>query len=162
MDIGGYALDLVMGLLDFPKVRSASAVTFREIDRERMDREGYEVEELAVGLIRLESGASISIESSFAGNVDGPNGTWLFGSKAGLHLDQARAITLFRDRDGEKETVPVDTSDVTATSAPAEFIRAIREDTPIRTSSGEQAMILTRIQETLYRSAAAGHEVPFE
>src|SRR5207245_8161357 len=82
MDIGGYALDLVMGLLGFPGVLSASAQTFREIDRERMDREGYEVEDLAVGLIRLESGASISVESSFAGNIDGPNGTWLFGTTA--------------------------------------------------------------------------------
>jgi predicted dehydrogenase len=162
MDIGGYALDLVMGLLGFPDVRSASALTFREIDRERMDREGYEVEDLAVGLIRLENGASISIESSFAGNIDGPNGTWLFGTKAGLHLDQSRSITLFRDKEGEKETVPVDTSDVTATSATAEFIRAIREDTPIRISSGEEASIITRIQQTLYRSAAAGREVAYE
>jgi predicted dehydrogenase len=162
MDIGGYALDLVLGLLDFPKVRSASAITFREIDRERMDREGYEVEDLAVGLVRLENGGSISIESSFASNIDGPNGTWFFGTKGGLHLDERRALNLFRDRDGEKETVPVDTSDVTGTSAPAEFIRAIREDTPIHTSSGEQALQVTRLQETLYRSAAAGREVPYE
>jgi predicted dehydrogenase len=162
MDIGGYALDLVMGLLGFPQVRSASAATFREIDRERMDREGYEVEDLAVGLIRLENGACISLESSFAGNIDGPNGTWIFGSKAGLYLDQSRAITLIRERDGEKETLPIETGDVTATSAPAEFIRAIREDTPIPISSGEEALIITRLQETLYRSAAAGREVPYE
>jgi predicted dehydrogenase len=161
MDIGGYALDLVMGLLGFPKVASASGITFREIDRERMDREGYDVEDLAVGLIRLESGAAISIESSFAANVDGPNGTWLFGTKAGLHLDESRSLTLFRDREGQKETVPIETSDVTGTSATAEFIRAVREDTPIPISSGEEALIVTRIQETLYRSAAAGHEVPY-
>jgi predicted dehydrogenase len=162
MDIGGYALDLVMGLLGFPRVHSASAVTFREIDRERMDREGYDVEDLAVGLIRLENGTSISIESSFAGNIDGPNGTWLFGTQAGLHLSESRTLTLFRDRDGEKETVPIDTSQVVGTTATAEFIRAIRDDTPIRTSSGEEALIVTRIQETLYRSAAAGREVLYD
>jgi predicted dehydrogenase len=162
MDIGGYALDLVMGILGFPKVRSASGVTFREIDRERADREGYDVEDLAVGLIRLENGACISIESSFAANIDEPDGTWLFGSRAGLQLDHGRPMTLYRDRDGQRETVEVDTSGVTGTSATAEFIRAIREDRPIAISSGDEALIVTKIQETLYRSAAAGHEVPYE
>jgi len=162
MDIGGYALDLVMGILGFPKVRSASGVTFREIDRERADREGYDVEDLAVGLIRLENGACIAVESSFAANIDEPDGTWLFGSRAGLQLDHGRPMTLYRDRDGQRETVEVDTSGVTGTSATAEFIRAIREDRPIAISSGDEALIVTKIQETLYRSAAAGHEVPYE
>src|SRR5215212_3218193 len=84
MDMGGYNLDLVLGLLGFPKVLSASGATWRAIDRERADKEGHDVEDLAVGLIRLEGGAVISIESSFAGNIDEPSGTWLFGTKAGL------------------------------------------------------------------------------
>lgn len=115
-----------------------------------------------MGLIRLENGACISIESSFAANIDEPDGTWLFGSRAGLQLDHGRPMTLYRDRDGQREAVEVDTSGVTGTSATAEFIRAIREDKPIAICSGDEALIVTKIQETLYRSAAAGHEVPYE
>src|SRR5437660_5156372 len=100
MDIGGYNLDLVLGLLGFPKIVSASASTWRAIDRDRADREGYDVEDMAVGLIRLEGGAAISIESSFAGYIDEPNGAWLFGTKAGLRLEP---LTLYRDQEGQEK-----------------------------------------------------------
>jgi predicted dehydrogenase len=159
MDIGGYALDLVMGTLGFPKVLSASGATFREIDRERADREGCDVEDLAAGLIRLEGGVCISIESSFAGNVAEPDNTWFFGSKAGLRY---HPLTLFRDKEERPEEVAVDTSDVKGSGAAAEFVRAIREDGPIPICSGEEALIVTRMQEMLYRSAAAGREVAYE
>jgi predicted dehydrogenase len=159
MDIGGYALDLVMGTLGFPKVLSGVGVTFREIDRERADAEGHDVEDLAVGLIRLADGACISIESSFAGNIDGPNGTWLFGTQAGLSFDP---LTLYRDRDGQKEASEVETGGISTQSAAQQFVTAIREDRPIAICSGEEALIVTKMQEMLYRSAAAGREVPYE
>jgi len=156
MDIGGYNLDLVLGLLGFPKVTAASAVTWRAIDRERADREGYDVEDMAVGFIRLEGGAVVSIESSFAGNIDEPNGTWLFGSKAGLRLEP---LTLFREKEGEKKVLDVDDADVTPRSPTRQFVEAILNDEPIRTCSGEEALIVTKVQELLYRSAEAGREL---
>jgi predicted dehydrogenase len=159
MDIGGYNLDLVLGLLRFPRILSASALTWRAIDRQRADREGYDVEDLAVGLIRLEGGAAISIESSFAGNIDEPNGTWLFGTKAGLRLEP---LTLFRDDAGQKKVVDVETGDVTPLSPVREFVEAIRNDQPIRICSGEEALMVTRVQELLYRSAEEGKELPFQ
>lgn len=159
MDIGGYNLDLVLGLLGFPRIRSASAITWRAIDRERADREGYDVEDMAVGLIRLEGGEAISVESSFAGNLDEPNGTWLFGTKAGLRLEP---FTLYRDKDGEKSVTDVDAADVTPLSPTRQFVEAILHDRPIAICSGEEALIVTKVQEMLYRSAEAGHEVPYE
>jgi predicted dehydrogenase len=159
MDIGGYNLDLVLGLLGFPKITAASAVTWRAIDRERADKEGYDVEDMAVGLIRLEGGAAVSVESSFAGNIDEPNGTWLFGSKAGLRLEP---LTLYRERDGEKKVLDVDDADVTPLSPTRQFVEAILNDEPIRTCSGEEALIVTKVQELLYRSAEAGRELAYE
>jgi predicted dehydrogenase len=158
MDIGGYNLDLVLGLLGFPKVLSASAATWRAIDRERADQEGHDVEDLAVGLIRLEGGGVISIESSFAGNIDEPNGTWLFGTRAGLRLDP---LTLYRERDGEKKVTDIDTADVVPLNPVRQFVESIQQDRPISICSGEEALMVTRIQELLYRSAEAGHEIPF-
>jgi predicted dehydrogenase len=159
MDIGGYNLDLVLGLLGFPKILAASGLTWRAIDRERADREGHDVEDLAVGLIRLDGGAAISLESSFAGNIDETNGTWLFGSRAGLRLEP---LTLFRERDGEKKVQDIDAADVTPLSATREFVRAILEDRPISICSGEEALIVTRLQELLYRSAEEGRELPYQ
>jgi predicted dehydrogenase len=159
MDIGGYNLDLVLGLLGFPKIITASGATWQAIDRDRAEREGYDVEDLAVGMIRLDGGAVISIESSFAANVDEPNGTWLFGTKAGLRLEP---LTLYREKDGEKKVIDVTDSDVTPLSATREFVEAILQKTPIQICSGEEALIVTKIQELLYRSAEAGHELPYE
>ena len=159
MDIGGYNLDLVLGLLGFPRVIAASAATYRAIDRERADREGYDVEDMAVGLLRLEKGTVVAIESSFAGNIEEPNGTWLFGSRAGLRLEP---LTLYREKDGEKKVTDIDVADVTPLSPTRQFVEAILNDEPIRICSGEEALIVTRVQELLYRSAEAGREVMYE
>jgi predicted dehydrogenase len=156
MDIGGYNLDLVLGLLGFPRVLSASAATWRAIDRDRADREGHDVEDLAVGMIRLEGGAVISIEASFAGNIDEPEGTWFFGTTAGLRMEP---LSLIRERNGEKQVTDLDATDVTSLSPTREFVEAIREDRPIPICSGEEALIVTKVQELLYRSAEQGREI---
>jgi predicted dehydrogenase len=158
MDIGGYNLDLVLGLMGCPKVLSASGATWRSIDRERADKEGHDVEDLAVGLIRLEDDAVISIESSFAGNIDEPNGTWFFGTKAGLRIEP---LALIRERNGEKQVTDLDAADVTPLSPTREFVEAIREDRPIAISSGDEALAVTRVQELLYRSAEQGRELKY-
>ncbi len=159
MDIGGYNLDLVLGLLGFPRVLSASAATWRAIDRERGDQEGHDVEDLAVGQLRLEGGGLISVETSFAGNIDEPNGTWMFGTKAGLRLEP---LTLYRDQNGEKKVTDLDAADVAPLNPVGEFIAAILNDQPIAISSGEEALIVTRVQELLYRSAEQGREVAYQ
>jgi len=110
-------------------------------------------------MIRLDNGAVISIESSFAGNIDEPNGTWLFGTKAGLRLEP---LTLYRDQEGQKKVTDIDTADVTPSSATRQFVDAILNNEPIRICSGEEATIVTRVQEMLYRAAEAGHEVTYE
>ena len=159
MDLGGYDLDLMLGLLDFPKVKSCAAVTFQEIDQERARREGFDLEDLGVGIVRLRDGRALFLESSFAGNIDEPTGFWFFGSLAGLRLGP---LTIFRDRAGRKHAREIDCSHVRTTSAVRQFVDAIRNDEPIAISSGEQALLVTRIQDALYRSAEIGHEVPYE
>lgn len=157
MDIGGYAIDLVMGLLGFPEVASVSGVTFQGIERDRARLEGYDVEDFAVGLIRLKNGACINMESAFASNIDGPNGTWFFGTLAGLRMDP---LTLsYPNADQKKQEEAVDVSGVTATSPVHQFVSAIRDDKPIAISSGDEALVVQRLQDALYRSAAAGREV---
>lgn len=159
MDLGGYDLDLLMGLLDFPKVKSCTAITFQEIDRQRARRAGFDLEDFAIGLVRLKDGRAISLESSFAGNIDEPTGHWLFGSKAGLRLSP---LTLYRDRGGRKHAREIDCSRVRTTNAVRQFVDAIRKDRPIAISSGREALIVTKIQDALYRSAEAGREMPYE
>ncbi len=157
MDIGGYSIDLVMGLLGFPEVQSASGVTFQGIDRERAATEGYDVEDFAVGLVRLKNGSCINLESSWAANIDGPNGTWIFGTEAGLQLDPLR---IFRaGPDGKKVQETVAEEKMEHISPTEQFVQAIRDDTPIRMCSGEEALVVQKIQDALYRSAAEGREV---
>lgn len=46
----------------------------------------YDVEELAVGFVRLAGGISFFLEESWAMNMGGPHGSELYGSKGGVRL----------------------------------------------------------------------------
>jgi predicted dehydrogenase len=160
MDLGGYSIDLVLGLLGFPEVDSVSCSMYQEIDKEKAIAAGVDVEELAVGYIRLRDGGAIWIESSFAVNVPDPGGVFFFGSKAGMRLSP---LTIYKDRDGKPEEVLVDIPKDRKAAGywnPQEhFVDCILQDKPIQISSGEEALVVTRIQEAMYRSAELGGEV---
>jgi predicted dehydrogenase len=133
---------------------------YQEIDKEKAIAAGVDVEELAVGYIRLKDGGAIWIESSFAVNVPDPGGVFFFGSKAGMRLSP---LTIYKDRDGKPEEVLVDIPKDRKAAGywnPQEhFVDCILQDKPIQISSGEEALVVTRIQEAMYRSAELGGEV---
>ncbi len=156
MDLGGYDIDLTMGLMGFPKALSVSGVTFREIDQDRARREGADVEDLALAIIRLAGGRAIYLETSFAGHIDEPNNTWLWGSKAGLQL---RPLTLFTSVREQKRAKAVDCSRTRTITPVRQFVDAIRRNKPLAVGSGQQALVVARIQDAIYRSAALGREV---
>jgi predicted dehydrogenase len=157
MDIGGYSIDLVLGLLDFPEIESVSGTTFEGIDERRRVQEGWNVEDFAAAFIRFKSGAVFHLETAFASNIDEHEGTWLFGSGAGLKM---RPLTLFRpDAEDNKVEEAIDVSGAAPTSPVHQFITAIRDDRPIEICNPEEALIIQRVQDAIYRSAEAGRSV---
>jgi predicted dehydrogenase len=87
-DMGVYHISQVLYLLDNPQVLTVSGSTHQEVDMyEDRRREGkYDVEELAVALVRLDGGITFFIEEAWAIHLSGTDGSKIAGSKGGLTL----------------------------------------------------------------------------
>ena len=163
-DLAGYTLDLVFWLLGFPEIHSVSAATYQEIDKERAEAEGFGVDELGMGMIRLAAGGTVWIERSTALNTDpgSGSGTEILGDKAGLRLSP---LTLHRpDANGDLEKVAIEVPPETAERPvhvmPAkQFVDSILDGTPLRDCSGEEGLYVQRILNAMLESAEQRHEV---
>ena len=87
-DMGVYHISQALYLLGNPDVARVSGKTFQRIpiDAAREASSGYDVEELAVGLIRLAGDRSLELVESWAANLDGFGGSYLLGSLGGVRL----------------------------------------------------------------------------
>jgi predicted dehydrogenase len=89
IDSGIYELGLILNLLGNPDVNTISGTTYQEIDMHagRRESSGFDVEEMALGFVRLAGGVTFDIEVSWAQHYEGTESTKLLGSKGGLKLD---------------------------------------------------------------------------
>lgn len=77
IDIGVHMLDTCLYLMGYPRPVQVLAKTYQEIGNRpgvgamgQWDWENFEVEDLAMAMIKFDNGATILLESSFAQNVD--------------------------------------------------------------------------------------------
>ena len=98
-DMGVYHIAQVLYLLGSPDVLTVSGATHQEIDMyEHRRQEGkYSVEELGVGLVRLEGGVTFFIEEAWAIHLDGTDGSKIAGSKGGVSLSPFAFHTTLSD-----------------------------------------------------------------
>ncbi|RYG25160.1 Gfo/Idh/MocA family oxidoreductase [bacterium] len=87
-DMGVYHISQMLYLLGNPEVSRVSGKTFQKvpIDPAREASSGYDVEEMAVGLVRFAGGRSLELIESWAANLDGFGGSYLLGSLGGVRL----------------------------------------------------------------------------
>ncbi len=81
IDLGVHVLDLALHLLDEPRVLSVTAATYSELG-------GFDVEDLATAFVRLDGGATLLLEASWAthGSAGDDFGVTLFGSRGGAEM----------------------------------------------------------------------------
>ncbi|MBA3726911.1 MAG: Gfo/Idh/MocA family oxidoreductase [Armatimonadetes bacterium] len=175
IDIGVHILDLTLYLMGYPKPVSASGVTFQKMGPNPKhynawgdyDRSKFTVEDFAVGLIRFENGASITLESSFMGNMEKEFfGCHLFGTDAGALLDlfSDKPITIYSEVQQQLfDMVPQNIPAVKSMyDAEVEaFVDAIVEGKPSPVP-GEQGLILNAIFDALYKSSDSGKDEPVD
>lgn len=107
IDIGVHVLEMAHFAMGSPKPISASGNAWTYLGNKPMeaqcawpnwDHKTYTVEDLAVGLIRFDNGATLSIEASFAAHIE--KDVWNFtmmGEKGGANWDP---VQIFRDQNG--------------------------------------------------------------
>lgn len=175
IDIGVHILDFTLYLMGYPKPVSASGKTWDILAKDpsnknfwgEFDRKQFTVEDFAVGLIRFDNGACITLESSFMGNMEGdPFETQLFGTKAGAIVKGwgEGAVRIFKELDGQYfEMTPQNVPEVKSshTEEVVAFVDSILEGRP-SVVPGEQGLILNAVFDALYKSSETGKEQPVD
>jgi predicted dehydrogenase len=177
IDLGVHILDLALYLLGEPKVTTASASTFAELGPRGLGGSGYgygsqalgssyEVEDLATAYLRLEDGAALQLETSWATfRAPGDNfGIELYGTDGGARIEVQDY------RHGDTLRIFTDVAGVPAEVRPAvgrgeghravvrEFVEAVRGG-DWAAHNGEAALRRTKVIEACYRSAVKHREV---
>ena len=89
LDMGVYSISQVLHLLGNPDVLTVSGATHQEVAmyEDRRKSGAYDVEELAIGLVRLAGGITFFVEEAWAINLGGTDGSKVVGSKGGISLN---------------------------------------------------------------------------
>jgi predicted dehydrogenase len=179
IDIGTHALDLTLWLMGNYEVASVTGSVFRKLaDRENAanawgswDPKEYTVEDSAFGFIKMKSGSTIFLESSWALNErDTREATCtLYGTEAGADMRGGLNIN------GEKNSRLYDTKIELnaggvafyegASTKPEHvearvFIEAVRGNGKL-TVTPEQACVVSEVLEAIYKSSETGQTVTF-
>lgn len=165
IDIGVHILDLTLYLMGFPEPTAAFGATYTKFGNRsdimnlwgKWDPSKYTVEDLGVGLIRFKNGETVSLEASFASNIErSVFNTNLLGTEGGCQLEPLR---VYREEEGIlTDSTPVFLPEVDCHEQEVRlFIESVATDSePF--STGEEALVTTECLDAIYKSAETGRE----
>lgn len=173
IDLGVHFIDVCNYIMGFPVPATASGQTYSKFadhggpstitSKKSADPATgftYDVEDLAVGFVRYESGCTLELEFSWASNIAHEiNFVELYGTQGGLEYRQGE-LTLF----GEFEGTCLDTSPQIKGGGPwglaetKHYVGVIQNGGTVM-SPPEEAVQVMKIIEGIYASAAQGKEV---
>ncbi len=166
IDIGVHMLDMALYLMGHPKPIAASGIAYTKIGNTpghvgrwgMWNYENYTVEDFAAGFVRLDNGASIVIESSFAANIaEDRMNVALLGTKGGAETSPIRIFG--EDRGAVLDITPsyLPTVNMYAVEIRGFYDSIINDTEPPVT--GEQALNVMKILDALYKSGEEGREI---
>ena len=168
IDLGVHRLDLALWLMGNPKPVSVSGATYDYIGARlaKEQRKEFDVEDLAVAFVRLENGATITLEVSWATNSERRENmfTHIYGSKGGMvHRNIGDTYDFearfFREEHGALvEVAPRIYPQDTETSWQHFVSCILRDEEPM--ASARHGVEMMQVLDAIYDSAAQGREVP--
>jgi predicted dehydrogenase len=166
IDIGCHALDLTLWLMGHPKPISVSGVSCTKFGTRpglvglfgKWDHTNYTVEDFATALVKFENGASLSLESSFAANIEKDVfNTALLGTEGGCELSPLKMYK--EEHQTLLDVTPVFLPEVGWHEAEIyDFVDAILNDKPVPVP-GEEGLVVSQIIDAIYRSSEEGKEI---
>ena len=168
-DMGVYHISQMLYLLGNPEPTRVSGKTFQRIpiDPARQASSGYDVEELALGLVRFAGDRSLELVESWAANLDGFGGSYLLGSLGGVRLNP---FGFFHNHGDLELSSTVDLGaasyrwsnvrgdGATYASSQAHWLAALRGDVPLLPTA-EIALNTMLVSEGVYLSQRLDREV---
>lgn len=180
IDIGTHALDLTLWMMNNYKPKMVVGSVFKKLSNQTKtgnawgdwNPEEYTVEDSAFGYIVMENGATIVLESSWALNIreTGEAKTVLCGTKAGADMNDGLQINGVKHNKQYIEKPSLDASGVdfydgknedAGTSEMISWISSVRYGTELVVKP-EEAYMVTKILDAIYKSAETGDPVYFK
>lgn len=176
IDLGVHILDIAMFLIGEPKPLAVSANTYAEFGPRGLkgwewkkstgQSVAYEVEDLATAFIRLEGGATLLLEASWATHSSAGDdyGVVLYGTEGGAELTvknyaHGQTIRLFTDVNGlPHESIPEVRPGGGHVQVVERFVAAILDGAPAIPGAAE-GLRRAQVIDACYQSATSGHEV---
>ncbi|MCS6861586.1 MAG: Gfo/Idh/MocA family oxidoreductase [Abditibacteriales bacterium] len=151
-DIGVHALDLALWLMDYPQVSDVLGASYAKFGPPlaQKAKKTFDVDDLSVGLIKFENGASLFLEASWASNIAKDEVyVDLYGTKGGLTT--RGGAKMFYERAGAQvDAAPVRVRPVETPQQ--HFVNCIQRGmTPI--CPGEHGLAVQRILDAIYASS---------
>jgi predicted dehydrogenase len=99
IDMGVYHIARMLYLLGNPNVLTVSGATYQKLDmyQDRRQISGYNVDELGIGLVRLDGGITFVWDEAWAINSEDPNSDYVCGDKGGLRVDPLTYFSTMAD-----------------------------------------------------------------
>lgn len=168
IDLGVHFLDLTMYFMGYPKVSTVSGKTYSYFANSahrlragyKNNGDGkYDVEDMAVGLIKMENGATVDFEFSWASNIEKETKYCeLLGTKGGASLINGELKLYSEIFDTSINILPEINSNMKQLSEFEHFIDCILNDKEPY-APPEQGVELLKIISAAYQSSETGKEV---
>jgi predicted dehydrogenase len=177
IDIGTHALDLTLWMMDNYEPVSVSGSVYSKLTDQTdgnlwgpWDPKAYNVEDSAFGFIRMANGATVYLEASWIINMINPreSATTLCGTKGGAEIQGDGLLVMNRAAHGALLEEKISTGSGAAyfdgvAVKPADVEARGWLDTLMNDAEPlvqpRQALVVTRILESIYKSAKAGKEI---
>ena len=173
IDIGVHVLETAHYVMGSPKPIAALGQTYRYLGDKpstvvsewpNWDYKSYDVEDLAVGMIRFENGATLSLEASFAAHIEKDNWNFaLMGTQGGATWGPPR---IFHDRHNhmvntEPHWLPKESQGDAFRLKMRNFVdHALHDHETL--APAEHGLMVQEMLDGIYQSAELGKEVQIE
>ncbi|MFB3896646.1 MAG: Gfo/Idh/MocA family protein [bacterium] len=164
IDLGVHVLDLTLWLMGFPEVDLVTGSVYTQFGNKntgfwwRSGNAPFDVEDLASAFIKLKNGATVSLDASWASNIEKSDEFYsrLMGTKGGAQLDP---LIIYKEELGAQvDLKPVYPKVDTFAAETAYFIDCIlKNKEPMAT--GEQGLEIMQILDAIYLSAKTGKQI---
>lgn len=166
-DIGVHALDRALYLMGEFDAVAVSGQTFAKFGPRGLGdgawgkgevdpSKPFDVDDLAIALIKLKSGRTVLLEASWAGHLNEADGTQLFGTDAGLQFSPLQI--LHNTPHGYKIEDVAPLPNLVNPNRMAHFIEVLLGEAEAFVKP-EESLKLQRILDAIYESSRTGHEV---
>lgn len=169
VDLGVHRLDLALWLMGHPKPLWVMGATYNHLGLQKARKENalYDVEDIAVALVRFSNGATLELEASWAANIKEKElmETRLLGDNGGLvqrNIKEAYEFEseIYLEREGCLYDMQFRSSSRKPETPMSHFVDSILNDRP-HIATAEEGVIAMELLDAIYESSRRNRPVEF-